>query len=118
MEILGASDVLIDKFENIIAAIAFDIMDTRKCYPGYIAENVINQYIEDGDMKHVLLTDPFIWENAKSISIDHICVAWLMVVPISEREYEHAQTKSVKALEKLYKEKEIDIYNLYRKSVI
>lgn len=59
-------------------------MEFHKCYPGYIVKDIIDQYIQGSDMKHILLTDPFIWKNVDSISIDNICVAWLMAVPISE----------------------------------
>lgn len=118
VEILGASDVVIESFANIVASVAFDIMDSHQCYPGYIAEEVISQYIPESDMKHVLLTDPFLWENAESLLKEDLCVAWLMMVPISDAEYELAKRSGVEELEKVLEEKEIDIYNINRKSVI
>lgn len=118
VEILGASDVLIENFENIVASVVFHIMDSHKCYPGYIVENIISQYIPESDMKHILLTDPFLWQNTESLLKEDICVAWLMMVPISESEYWYAKKSGVEKLEKVFEEKEIDIYNIHRKTVI
>lgn len=118
VELLGASDVKIEKFEQIIASVALDVMDSHKCYPGYIAENIISQYIAESDMKHVLLTDPFLWENTESLLIENTYIAWLMIVPISHAEYEFAKKSGVDELEKIFEKNEIDIYNIYRRSVI
>ncbi len=65
-------------------------MDAEKCFPGYILENIINLYFSDLDMKHILLTTPFLWDKAKSINFGEKTVAWLLAVPISEQEYHFA----------------------------
>ena len=118
VEILGASDMKNVKFENIIASVALDIMEQGCCFPGHIIPNIIEQYIDDSEMKHVLLTDPFLWEGAKSFLLDDVYIAWLMVVPISEKEYVYASENGVDELGKVFEENEIDIYNIWRKSVI
>lgn len=118
VEILGACDKQINEFENIIASVAFNVMDSNNCYPGYIVEDIINQYIPESHMKHILLTDSFLWENTESISVEDVCIALLMIVPISDEEFEYIQKNGVDALEKQFEEKEIDIYNIYRKSII
>ncbi|MEG0314958.1 MAG: suppressor of fused domain protein [Erysipelotrichaceae bacterium] len=118
VEILGACDKQINEFGNIIASVAFNIMDSNKCYPGYIVEDIINQYIPESHMKHVLLTDPFLWKKEKNISVENLCISLLMIVPISDEEFDYVKKKGVDALEKQFEEKEIDIYNIYRKSII
>jgi Suppressor of fused protein (SUFU). len=118
VEILGASDISVNEFENIVASVAFYIMKSQKCFPGYIVPNVIEQYIENCEMKHVLLSSPFLWENVKSISFEDICIAWLLIVPISDAEYGYAQEHGVDSLETLFEEKEIDIFNMFRKSLV
>lgn len=118
VEILGVSDILCENFESIVASVSFDIMDSHKCYPGYIIKDVISQYIPKSDMKHVLLTNPFLWKNTESLVKDNICVAWLMMVPISEAEYEFAKKRGIEELEKIFEEKGIDIYNIHRKTII
>ena len=118
VEILGACNVLMAKFENIVASVAFAIMDSHKCFPGYMVENVIEQYIQDCDMKHILLVNPFLWKNVESIFVNDLCVSWLMIVPVSEAEYNYAGKNGIEKLENLFVEKQIDIYNIYRESII
>lgn len=118
VEIVGASDILIERFENIVASVAFEIMDAQRCFPGYIVKDVIEQYIPDCEMKHILLTDPFLWEGAKGIVAGDIMIEWLMLVPISEAEYGFACENGVDMLEEKFEESDIDVYNMYRKSVI
>ena len=69
-------------------------------------------------MKHILLTDPFLWDDAKSFQHDNILIAWLMAVPISETELLYANNYGVGALEELFDEKDIDIFDLYREPVV
>lgn len=118
VEVVGASNVLIECFENIVASVAFDVMDSKQCFPGYIVKDVIEQYIPNCKMKHIMLTDPFLWDDANCMEIGEIYVAWLMMVPISEEEYKYACKNGIEALETLFEEKDIDIYNLHRESVI
>lgn len=118
VEILGASDIKDEVFENIIASSAFAVMQSHKCFPGYILEDVVTQYIDDSDMKHVLLVEPFLWENTESFTYQNKQIAWLMTVPISDREMAYADTRGLDALEDLFEENEIDVYDLYRESVI
>ena len=118
VEILGGADASVKAFPGIMASAGFEIMKMRKCFPGYIVKNVIAQYIPDSDMKHILLTDPFIWENAESIEVDECCVAWLMAVPISEKELKYAQRNGADALEAVFEKRQADIYDLYRESLV
>lgn len=118
VEILGACDIRIDCFENILTTVAFEIMDRHKCYPGYIIENVIPLYIPDSDMKHLLLVTPFVWENTETIVLDDRFITWLQIVPISENEYRHAMLNGVNELVDLFEEKNIDIFDIYRESVV
>ena len=118
IELLGACDIQEDIFPNIIATVAFEIMDKGECLYGDIIENVISEYVEKSDMKHVFLTSPFLWEGFDTLSFEDKNVAWLLVVPISDREKKYANAHGIDALETLFDEKDIDIYDLYRDSVI
>lgn len=118
VEIVGASDIAIENLGNIMASIAFEIMQSRKCFPGYIITNVIQSYIPNSEMQHVLLTDPFLWEEAKCIVDNDLVIVWLMMVPISDKEYQYAKENGVEELEKIFEAENIDIYNFHRESVI
>lgn len=118
IELLGVCDIQEEIFPNIISTVSFDIMDKGECNYGDIIENIIELYVKNSQMKHVFLTAPFLWENAKILHFEDKNVAWLLVVPISEKEREYADKNGIEALEDLFEEKSIDIYNIYRKSVV
>lgn len=118
VELMVASDIKNKYIPNIIASTAFEIMKTKKCYPGYLLEDIIGQYMEDTEMKHILLTDPFLWSGCDSIIVDNMYVAWLMIVPISQSEYNYAVQNGSDALEELFEEYDIDIFNIYRNSIL
>ncbi len=118
VELLSAIDRKIEEYENIIATAAFCIMDTKRCFPGYVVPNVIREYIPDCEMRHLLLTYPFLWEDTESMEFDDRIVAWLQAVPISDNEFEYLKQAGLDALEDLFEEKDVDVLNIYRKSVL
>lgn len=69
-------------------------------------------------MKHVLFVTPTLWGELKSKEFEEKKVVWLMLVPISENEYKFAEEKGSDALEDLFVEKQIDVYDLNRASVV
>ena len=117
VEAIGVCDIGEEIMPNIIATLAFTIMQRKKCYPGLIIKNIVKEYI-DADMKHILLNDPFMWDNARSFSVGDIKVAWLMAIPVSDAEMAYADKHGVEALEDLLEEKDVDVADLWRKSVI
>ncbi|AGX44481.1 suppressor of fused domain protein [Clostridium saccharobutylicum] len=120
VEIVGACASGVDCFRNIVASCAFNIMNTKfKCYPGVIFENVVKFYMPDCFMKHILFISPFLWDDRlKTLSFEDKKVAWLLAIPISEEEFKYAKDKGSDALEELFEEKQIDIFNLNRKSIL
>ena len=119
VEIVGACASGYDCFRNILASCAFNIINTKfKCYPGAIFENVVEFYMHDSLMRHILFVSPFLWEDRlKTLNFEDKKVAWLLAVPISEEEFKYAKDKGTDALEELFEEEQIDIFNLNRKSV-
>lgn len=120
VEIVGACDSSYDCFRNILASCAFNIINTKfKCHPGAVFENVVKFYIHDSLLEHILFVSPFLWgDRLKTLNFKDKKVAWLLAVPISEKEFKYAKDKGKDALEELLEEKQIDIFNLYRKSVL
>ena len=75
--------------------------------------------MQDSLLEHILFVSPFLWEDRlKTLNFEDKKVAWLLAVPISEKEFKYAKDKGKDALEELFEEKQIDIFNLYRKSVL
>lgn len=119
VEIVGACASGYECFPNILGSCAFNIINTKfTCYPGAIFQNVVKYYIPDSPMKHILFTPPFLWEDKlTTINFDDKKVAWLLAVPISDKEFEYAKKYGTDALENLFEEHQIDIFDLKRKSV-
>ena len=117
-EIMAVSDNVDDQIRNILSTVAFSIMDIRKCYPGMILEDIVVEYVSDSDMRHIMLTPNLMWDEIEDIELDDIHITWLMMLPISQSEYEYAREHGWKQLEEIFFEKEIDVADFYREPVI
>ncbi len=117
-ELLGACDIDVEDFSNIITTTAFEIMDSNELHPGTVISNVIPMYIPDSDMKHMLITYPFLWDDVNNLQLDNLTVAWLMAIPISENEKKYLEKYGLDKLEELFEKEEIDVADIYRNSVV
>ncbi|MFP7474562.1 suppressor of fused domain protein [Niallia taxi] len=117
-ELVGASEF--DCFANIIATCAFNIINSKfDCSFGTIYKDIVKMYLPESPMKHILFLSPFLWEDKlKTINFEKKQVAWLMAIPISEDEKIYADKNGIKALEALFYENQINVFNLERDSVI
>lgn len=118
MELLAACASGIEDFSNIVTTAAFEIMDGKSAYPGYIIDDIVSMYIDNSDMEHILLTYPFLWGAVNNSVFDDITVAYLMAVPISDKEKEYCLQNGLDALESIFEKKQIDIYNIHRDSAL
>jgi hypothetical protein len=120
VEILAAIHQKWSAFANILAACAFNIIiDQANCSPGMIFLDVVEAYHPEVTMKHILFVPPFGWQREfETLKFDSKYVAWLLAVPISEVEFQYAQANGTKLLQALFQEKQINIYDLNRDSVV
>jgi antitoxin YqcF len=106
---------------SILSTIAFFIMKEKwKIAPGVILKNVIEMYIPDLNVKHVMFIAPFQWDDDMlevHLSTKKI-VYPLLAVPITERESKFVIENGSEALEKIWIEKDCDILNWKRKEVL
>ena len=117
VELLGVCDAKEKFFANILATTALEIMQNRKCSYGDIIPYVISEYIPDSEMKHIYLTNPFLWEGFETLEFTDRVVAWLLIVPISDKEKDYAIENGWEALEEKFEEHNVDIFVLKRKSI-
>lgn len=119
VEFVGAFGATFGEGANIISTAAFCVVNSKwEVRPGAIFPDVVGMYRKDSAMKHLLFCPPFLWEKLTTQELDDKTVAWLMLVPISENEYRFAEEKGSDALEDLFVEKQIDVFNLDRPSVL
>lgn len=118
VELLGACDAKEEIFPNILTTTAFEIMQSRKCSYGDIIQNVMSKYNPGLEMKHVYLTNPFLWERFETLEFGDRFVTWLLIVPVSDKEKDYAIKNGWEALEDEFEKNNIDIFDLKRKSII
>ncbi len=117
-EIIIAADSKREEAANILAICAFNmIKEDFEIGMGVIFADAAGTYLPNSDMKHIMFVAPFLWE-LETQDLQDKKVAWLQAVPISEAELEYAEEHGTEALEDLFVEKQIDVYDLDRKSVV
>jgi antitoxin YqcF len=103
---------------NILSTGAFAVINSKlKAKPGTVFPRVVELYAPQIEMKHVFLVPPFLW-NLQTQEFSTKKVAWLLAVPISEKERNFVAENGSDALESLFEKRQIDIFDLDRKSIV
>lgn len=119
IEIVGASYSTFEFYPNIISTCAFNIINTNlSIYHGTIFNDVVKMYYTRSEMEHILFMQPFLWDKHKVMNFPDKKVVWLLAVPISTKELLLAEKEGSEALEHLFVQKEINIFDITRNSVI
>lgn len=115
-EIIGCSDSRNKKFANIISTCAFNISkDKWFIAPDVVYPDVVKMYYPSKKMKHILFSDPFLWEGKIESQIYKTkTVSFLLAIPISENEYVFYLEKGADELHEIFEKKQIDIFDLNR----
>ena len=107
------------EFPNIIASCAFNIIkDSYSCRPGMVVPNIIRDYDDKLEMKHIYYTYPTYWENLQGQVIDDHIVNWLFTVPISDNELEYLEKYGIESFEELLETNNTEVFDIYTKSVL
>ena len=120
LEIVGACGSGFTGFDNALSTAAFCIINSSWfCYPGAIFPDVLKMYEISPTMSHLMFVPPFLWEEELQTTVlKSKTVSWLLSVPISEKELLFAEENGTDALEKLFADMQVDIYDLERNSVV
>ncbi|MFG6892039.1 suppressor of fused domain protein [Burkholderia pseudomallei] len=120
VELVGACGSAFTGFSNVLATAAFCVINSGWfCAPGIIFPNVVSMYKASVTLSDIYFAHPFLWEQEfKSTLIGDLRVAWLLAVPVSKAESAYAQSYGPEQLEARFAERDIDIYDLNRASVI
>ncbi|MDR6457740.1 MULTISPECIES: suppressor of fused domain protein [Chryseobacterium] len=105
---------------NILSKAGFYITNNGwECQPGSVFMRIVEMYFETSEMKHIMFTSPFLWEDKlQPLKLETKTVHWLLCIPISDKELEYKMENGTSALEDIFQEKDIDIFDINRKSVI
>lgn len=121
VEIFAADDT----GTNIIPDLLFEIYAHMKddpewnCIPGSTLEDVIEIWLPDSPMKHVYFAPCFLVEELSEMHhFDQDEVIWVMMIPISQKELEFLLENGDDAFDDLMEQKEVNILDLNRSSVL
>lgn len=105
---------------HILSTSAFYILNMNwECQPGSVFMRIIEMYYETFEMKHIMFISPFLWEDKlEPLKLRDKTVHWLLGVPISDKELEYKMENGASALEDIFQEKDIDIFDITRISAI
>ncbi|MFV0288097.1 MAG: suppressor of fused domain protein [Mycoplasmatales bacterium] len=119
VEFIMVSDIKYDNSLDVLIDSSFiAIKNKNSCQPGNIYSNVIQKYYLDSDMKHILLTYPFLWNDFNKITYENKSINWLQLVPISDNELKFLQEHNLDKLEELFEKEKVDVFNFNRKSIL
>ncbi len=118
VELIGVGDKDDDTVANIISTVGFDIMDTKNCGYGMTVTDVIRQYNDTLEVRHVVLLEPVFWEYYTPLEKDGEHVSWLLCVPITDNELRFIREKGIDEFETLLSEQSGDITDIHRKSFV
>ncbi|MDC8107125.1 suppressor of fused domain protein [Chryseobacterium sp. B21-037] len=105
---------------SIVSTSGFYITNNGwECQPGSVFMRIIEMYFETSEMKHIMFISPFLWEDKlEPLKLETKTVHWLLCIPISDEELEYKMENGTSALEDIFQKKDIDIFDINRKSAI
>lgn len=119
VEFVGICDSRNNWFGGLLSTCAFAMKKGKvRAHPYEVYHNIIPIYQPNIDMKHILLVPPFSLNHDLGIieTPDRV-ITWLMLNPISEKEFVYMQKNGAEKLIEAFVKTNIDVYNLYRKSI-
>jgi antitoxin YqcF len=121
VELVAACQSEFTAMANVLATCAFNVASGKfSITPDVIIPDAIRVNDDTVPMKHALLTTPFLWGDGQpeTITEPDTVIAFLQVVPVGDDEFEFARENGVDALTDRYEERQIDIFDINRPSVV
>ena len=120
IELVLVAEKKYDLAPNILGTCAFKAMlEGWHTVTGAIFSHVFSAYYPDMNVKHGLLIPPYLWKDTlKTLDLGELLVEWKMIIPITQQEAEYLQTHSPSTLLPIFVEKDVNLFDLGRKSVV
>ena len=116
VELLLAAPSEISYAANVLATVAFDVIrgPFPGAWPGALKPTAVERNEPDAAMPDVLLIPTFCWEDLDPLPEVH----FLQAIPIHASESAYCREKGSDALEELFQDRQIDVFDWHRASVI
>jgi hypothetical protein len=79
--------------------------------PGVVVQGAISRNDPDAPLPHALLTSPFLWDDLQRVEVGDALVFPLLAVPVTNTEWRFAEIHGSEALESLFEDDQIDIFD-------
>jgi hypothetical protein len=119
IEIVMAGYKEYDNIPNVLSTCGFYISkDKWNCKLGSVFMRMLDFFYKK-EMQHIIFMPPFLWDDKlETLKLETKTIHCLLGVPISENELQYLNNNGFDALEDLFVENDINIFNLDRKSII
>jgi hypothetical protein len=123
VELIGACAASVESFAEVVASCVVTRMVTGANFVyGTVIEDLRTLRAASSTLRHVALVAPFLWDSfGGGLAKDRVGgtdIYWLMVLPISDAERDFLRGNGIDALETLFEEAEIDVFDINRPSVL
>ena len=119
VEIVAACASGTPHIDNLVASCVFDSVKngTNITYGAQIAD-IIDQYGISQTLRHVTFVAPFLWHGLGKLEFGGQAVHCLLMLPISDTEKAYLESNGIDALEALFNDRQIDLFDINRPSVL
>lgn len=118
-ELVAACASVTPEIDNCVSSCVIEVLKNGGVisYGTYI-ENLVQQYAISETMAHVTFVSPFLWDDMNVLEVEGSKIYILMMVPISDAELDYLRENGIDALERMFTEHDIDIFDINRESVV
>jgi hypothetical protein len=108
-----------ERIANILSTLAYYAMkDKWQLAPGIVFQRMVEMYIPETKLPHVLFTSPFQWEKMSKVELTEKTLYPLLAVRISEAERQLAKTNDGQDLEQRWADQGVDVLDWQRQSTV
>ncbi|MCX5577238.1 suppressor of fused domain protein [Kaistia terrae] len=105
--------------DSLLSSCVFDCFKNRTNISyGSLIPDIIDQYGISRTLRHVTFVAPFLWPALDKIEVEGQVIYCLLMVPISDGEKAYLESNGIDALEALFDNAQIDIFDINRASVV
>jgi antitoxin YqcF len=119
VEILAACASITPHVDNLLASCVFDsVKNGSSIIYGARIPDIVSQYGISGSLRHLTFVAPFLWPELNRLEVEGQAIHCLMMLLISDSELAYLESHGIEALEALFDEHQIDIFDINRQPVI
>lgn len=119
VEIVAACASGTPHIDNLVASCVFEsVKNGANIVYGAHISDIIVQYGVTRTLRHVTFVAPFLWRGLNKLDVNGQAVLCLLMLPISDAEKNYLESHGIDALEAIFNDQQIDIYDINRASVV